>query len=638
ELGIRKLRYPALWERISPNDPEDRDFRWTDERLAEIRRLGMDPILTLTHHGSGPGHTSLLHDCFATGLARHAAAVAARYPWVRHYTPVNEPLTTARFSALYGYWYPHTTDEGAFWTALLNETDATRLAMRAIRAVNPDALLVQTDDIGFCHATAPLSAEAEYQNERRWMGWDLLCGMVVPGHKLWERLVSFGLEDRLWNIAGDPCPPDVIGLNHYLSSERLLDHRIELHADRAVADHELGDRGGVLYVDVDAIRHLPDQVVGLPRLVEQAWQRYGLPIAITECHLGATREEQARWFIEVWDHAKELRERGVDLRSVTAWSLLGAHDWNRMVTRFIGHYEPGVFDVRSGLPRPTLMAHVLKELAAGDAPSAPALQVPGWWREERRKMNGRRTFEVSTGPRSADVPQPLMIIGDGAAITRLTVNSCEARGLHYILSRRDDAEAIHAANPWAVFDSREGVLPEITAAIGMACAARGITGAVLLPAADVAKVSAPGLLTVETGPVFTLEDEGAPILRLLDAMDAGEISNVRRDVICDAVYGPCLVDCVLDLLLDQMTGAVCLVPGERWSEAELADVLAAVAGHRKDLLIKVGPAANAPLADVISYLPPMETILERFVRERRALERELADIIEGEWDLVLAAE
>jgi hypothetical protein len=95
---------------------------------------------------------------------------------------------------------------------------------------------------------------------------------------------------------------------------------------------------------------------------------------------------------------------------------------------------------------------------------------------------------------------------------------------------------------------------------------------------------------------------------------------------------------VLDLLLDQMTGAVCLVPGERWSEAELADVLAAVAGHRKDLLIKVGPAANAPLADVISYLPPMETILERFVRERRALERELADIIEGEWDLVLAAE
>jgi dTDP-4-dehydrorhamnose reductase len=154
DLGIRKLRYPALWERISPAHPAQRDFRWTDERLPEIRRLGMAPILTLCHHGSGPHYTSLLQDSFAPGLARHAAAVAERYPWVEDYTPVNEPLTTARFSALYGFWYPHLRDETAFWVALLNETDATRMAMHAIRQVNPAARLVQTDDLGFCHAAA----------------------------------------------------------------------------------------------------------------------------------------------------------------------------------------------------------------------------------------------------------------------------------------------------------------------------------------------------------------------------------------------------------------------------------------------------------------------------------------------------
>ena len=101
-LGIRSLRYPALWERIAPQHPQQRDFTWTDERLAEIRRLGVNPILTLCHHGSGPHYTSLLQDDFATGLAGHARAVAQRYPWVRDWTPVNEPLTTARFSALYG--------------------------------------------------------------------------------------------------------------------------------------------------------------------------------------------------------------------------------------------------------------------------------------------------------------------------------------------------------------------------------------------------------------------------------------------------------------------------------------------------------------------------------------------------------
>ncbi|MFN7143136.1 MAG: family 1 glycosylhydrolase, partial [Myxococcota bacterium] len=367
--GLRALRYPALWERMSPDSPEACDFRWTDERVAEIRRLGMNPIVTLCHHGSGPRYTSLVDHGFATGLARHAAAVARRYPWVRDWTPVNEPLTTARFSALYGYWYPHTRDEALFWRALLNEIDATRLAMRAIRAVNPAARLIQTDDLGYCHATRPLQAEADFQNERRWVAWDLLCGTVVPGHPLWDRLQRFGLADRLRVVAEDPCPPDVIGINHYLSSERLLDHRVERHPHRSLADHEIGDLDGVPFVDVDAIRNLEEGVLGMPALLAQAWERYRRPVAITECHNGATREEQVRWFVEVWNVARSLRRAGVDLRAVTAWALLGSYDWNRMVTRFVGHYEPGVFDVRGGEPRPTRLAAVLRQLAGGAPPT-----------------------------------------------------------------------------------------------------------------------------------------------------------------------------------------------------------------------------------------------------------------------------
>ena len=39
ELGIKALRYPVLWERTAPNRPSDRDWSWTDTRLAEIKRL-----------------------------------------------------------------------------------------------------------------------------------------------------------------------------------------------------------------------------------------------------------------------------------------------------------------------------------------------------------------------------------------------------------------------------------------------------------------------------------------------------------------------------------------------------------------------------------------------------------------------
>jgi dTDP-4-dehydrorhamnose reductase len=86
-------------------------------------------------------------------LAAFARAVAERYPWVEDYTPVNEPLTTARFCGLYGHWYPHARDVRLFARALLNQCRAVALAMRAIRLVNPRARLVQTEDLGRVHST-----------------------------------------------------------------------------------------------------------------------------------------------------------------------------------------------------------------------------------------------------------------------------------------------------------------------------------------------------------------------------------------------------------------------------------------------------------------------------------------------------
>lgn len=168
-LGIRALRYPLLWEQLSPDHPDQRLWGTAPQRIEALRTARIRPILGLVHHGSGPRYTSLVEDNFAGGVARHARAVAERLPWVEDWTPINEPLTTARFSALYGLWYPHARDEGAMWTALLNQIDATRLAMREIRAVNPAARLIQTEDLGRTFATAPLRNRAAYDNVRRWM-------------------------------------------------------------------------------------------------------------------------------------------------------------------------------------------------------------------------------------------------------------------------------------------------------------------------------------------------------------------------------------------------------------------------------------------------------------------------------------
>ena len=82
------------------------------------------------------------------------------------------PLTTARFSGLYGFWYPHERDDRAFAQMLVNECRASVLAMQAIREVNPRAQLVQTEDIGKVYSTPLLAYQAEFENERRWVTLD----------------------------------------------------------------------------------------------------------------------------------------------------------------------------------------------------------------------------------------------------------------------------------------------------------------------------------------------------------------------------------------------------------------------------------------------------------------------------------
>ena len=66
-------------------------------------------------------------------------------------------------------------------------------------------------------------------------------------------------------------------------------------------------------------------------------------MAITENHLSCTREEQMRWLNETWNACCELRNENIDIRALTVWSLLGAYDWNSLLTQQNKFYESGIF-------------------------------------------------------------------------------------------------------------------------------------------------------------------------------------------------------------------------------------------------------------------------------------------------------
>jgi dTDP-4-dehydrorhamnose reductase len=610
DIGFRALRYPVIWDALAPDSPDAIDWAFPDERLNRLRELSVRPIAGLVHHGSGPRYANIGTPDFAHGLAHFAGQVARRYPWLEDYTPVNEPLTTARFCGLYGHWHPHGHDNASFVRILLNECRATVEAMQAIREVNSQARLIQTDDLGRIYSTPRLEYQAHFENERRWLSFDLLCGHVNREHIMWDYLIESGISPRELDwFCENPCPPDIIGINHYPTSDRFLDENIELYPGI-----ECPGNGRDVYVDVEAVRVLPTPPGGFRERLCETWTRYGIPIAITEAHLGCTREEQVRWTAEAWQTAQDLKKGGVDMRAVTAWSLLGAWNWNTLVTRDVKYYEPGVFDVRSGTPRPTALAHLLRDLGRGDEHDHPALDQLGWWRRPQRMLGAPPISHRlhSASPSNWTEPdksmRPLLIIGKNGALGNAFAQECDLRGLpYYLLSRKEidlcDLMSIemvlNATRPWAVinaagYSSVDGAESDPDACyrlntesavnLAQACVRHRIRltcfssdlvfdgqkqtayfeDDALSPLNVYGKSKAmmeeqvmethPSALVVRASALFGPHCQRNFVSRTLDALGRGESASVANDVVISPTYAPDLVTATLDLMVDHDSG------------------------------------------------------------------------------------
>ena len=549
-LGATRVRFPVLWERTAAM-PGALDFTWAGNALARLQARGLEPIVGLLHHGSGPRQTSLVDPHFPALFAGYALQVAERFPHVRYWTPINEPLTTARFSCLYGLWYPHAADDTSFVRALLNQVSATVLAMRAIRSVNPAARLVQTDDLGYTRSTAALADQAAFDNERRWLAFDLLCGRVDEQHPLRDWLCACGArEDELERLREAACPPDIIGINAYVTSERFLDHRLELHPP-----HLHGGNGRQAYADVETVRVHGALIDGFGARLRETHARYGLPVAITEVHMGCTREEQLRWLHQAWTAAVEAKRDGVDVHGVTAWAAFGTVDWSSLLTREAGHYEPGLWDIRSDPPRMTALGRLAGALGRGeplDSEAIPGLLAgPGWWQRDLR-LNVAPHGEVKA---LAAQGRALLIVGRSplaAAFARLS----HMRGLPYEWQESVDdlgadalLDLLHSRDIWAVIDTRGGTrapLAHIAASVR-----RLVLHASSSPHGVDQRESDALALHVHTGALFGPWSGPHDVLAAgLACLERGEPWHADASERVWPTYIPDLAQAALDLLID----------------------------------------------------------------------------------------
>ena len=669
-LGIRTLRYPLLWETIAPDTAGKCDWHWHDRRLAQLRELGICPIGGLLHHGSGPRYTNLADPAFPQLLAQYAGCVAERYPWIDSYTPINEPLTTARFSGLYGHWYPHCASESMFLRILVHQCRATVLAMQAIRCVNPAARLIQTEDLGKTFSTPELKYQADYENERRWLGFDLLCGHIDEQHGWYRRFLANGIgADELAFFVDRPCLPDVIGINHYLTSERYLDEQIALFPEH---HHSCNQRDR--YADVEAVRiDFAGPLTGPLARLREAWERYQLPLAVTEVHHGNTRDEQLRWLIEVWDAACTLRGEGADLRAVTIWAMFGCFDWNSLLTQRNGFYEPGVFDVRSDPPRPTALARAATALARDGCFKDPVLDYAGWWRRHDRFYLSAQCAPIS--PALVQRPRTIAISGANGTLGRAFACICARRGLPFVLLTRSEMDiadphsvdaALERLRPWAVINAagyvrvdqaerdveqcfRENAhgaatlartcarlaIPYVTfssdlvfdGTLGRAymesdeVCPTGVYGRSKAAAERLVQEAFPEALVVRTSSFFGPWDEHNFVHQTLRALKEGRRVEANDEVIVSPTYVPDLVHAALDLVVDRASEVWHLTNQGAISWYELAARVASAAGIDASGLVKI---SGSCCATVLSskrglLLPPLDGAILRYVRDDVAL-------------------
>ncbi len=680
KTGIQKIRYPILWEKHQPEKNSLIDWTWITGQLDQLKQHGIEVIAGLLHHGSGPAFTNLADPEFPYLLASYAEKVATEFPFINYYTPVNEPLTTARFSGLYGLWYPHKTDDHSFLKMLLNQLKGVALSMQAIRKINPAAKLVQTEDLGKTYSTGPLKYQADFENRRRWLTYDLLCGRVNNNHILWRYFIKNKIkENELLFFQENVCVPDIFGFNHYLTSERYLDARLGRYPK-----HTHGGNRHHRYADVEAARVELKEQSGLAVLLKEAWQRYKKPIAITEVHLHCHREDQLRWVNYVWQTCTTLKKEGVTIEGVTAWAMLGSYGWNKLLTEPGGDYEPGVFDVSNGIPRATALADFVKQLGTNSVPHHLS-NDKGWWQRNDRFFHRPQLLQ-NTVQHTPCHTTPILIIGRNGTLGRAFARICNQRFLKYaLLGRQDcditDSRSIEAAidlyKPWAIVnaagfvrvDDAEEEAHQCVADnthgphyLSVAAAKHGIKlltfssdlvfdglkqsayleddrisplniyGKSKAEAEDVVLTINPSSLVIRTSAFFSPWDEYNFVHDVRRNLSHYEQMAVAKDAVISPTYVPDLVNATLDLLVDDESGIWHLANKGELTWADLANEVADRFSLNRKYIVAVTTAemnykAERPLYSALSskrglLMPSLDDALRRYTEQTKSFVKE----------------
>lgn len=363
DLGLTWLRYPIPWH-ILESSRGSWDWSWTDKRFAFAQKLGLNLMIDLVHFGVPAWLPQAFADpALPEALEKFASQFASQYRHTaRSICPINEPLITTLFCGDIGLWPPYGKGLSNYMTVLSRVAQGYVRATQALRSIIPDVEIFSCDalEVAVTYEDSdettspflrePLKRDVARRMERRHIVTDLSMGLIDSRHPLHDWMIEHGFSrfDLEW-FRQNAVKIDVIGLDYYSHTE------VELYTSPEGYYRQ----------------RIPLVPIGLYRAAKDYWERYRLPLMITETSACGNDHAKIEWLEQMTADIRKLREEGIPVIGFTWWPLVDHLDWDGAMLHQIGHIHPvGIFqlepDAHGALQRHrTGLADRFREMAAG---------------------------------------------------------------------------------------------------------------------------------------------------------------------------------------------------------------------------------------------------------------------------------
>jgi beta-glucosidase len=311
EVGINAIRWGVPWYKVEP-EKGTFDWSWTDQVIPYmVEELKITPILDLMHYGTPFWlKREFANPDYPRYVEAYTAAFAERYKNViKWYTPLNEPIINALMCGLRGLWPPYLKGDAGYIRVMLQLARGIIRTVNAIKAIDPETVMFHIEATGMTRtARNDLESLAREEKDRGHFCYDLISGRIREDHSLFSWLVRNGASpDSLDEITDNGIELDVLGLNFYPQwSTKLL---------------YIDNRGRL------AFRETEPEGLGFKELITDHYDRYKVPIMITETSAVGSDEIRERWLESSTAMIKDVRAAGVPVIGYTWFPLFTMIDW-----------------------------------------------------------------------------------------------------------------------------------------------------------------------------------------------------------------------------------------------------------------------------------------------------------------------